>query len=138
MKKLLTTLTLTFGLLFGSIVAISPASADDHLIACSEVVNLAEFTGECQQAEDDMIPCSEVVNRAEFTGVCESSESGTPEPTPPTTCAADQTVGEYRSQLVAAQAHVVALTAKADRLQAVADRRAKTIQRLRAKIRKLR
>jgi hypothetical protein len=129
MKKLLTTLALTLGLLFGgSVMVAAPASAGD-LIPCSEVPGpLSEFTGECDPGDDGAIPCSEVPGPlSEFTGVCDPSDGfGGSE-----RCVADQTVTDYRAQLVAQ-------TARADRLQTIADRRAATIKRLRAKIRALR
>jgi hypothetical protein len=121
MKKLLTTLALALGLLFGG-VALMPAAA-----------NAADCQiGTTCVPEPEPEPCP--------IGGC------TPQPPCPVIggcdavgyrllmadlASAEQTANEYRQQ-------VVALTAKADRLQRIADRRAETIQRLRAKLRDLR
>jgi hypothetical protein len=61
-----------------------------------------------------------------------------PAPTPAPSCLPDETAAEYRA-LIATQAEWIEReAARSDRLQRVAERRAATIARLRAKIRALR
>lgn len=123
MKKLLTTLALTLGLLFGGVAFLAPAAS----------------AAECQP----FTPCDPFTQPDPPT-LCPPFTSCTPTSTPfaggtserelylsQQLVDAEQTANEYRAQ-------VVALTAKVERIQRVADRRAATIQRLRAVIRALR
>jgi hypothetical protein len=118
MKKLLTTLALTIGLLFGGI-ALVPAAA--NAADCQIGATCVPEPEPCPIGGCTTPPCP-VIGGCDVIGYRALMVD---------LATAEQTANEYRQQ-------VVALTAKADRLQRIADRRAETIQRLRAKIRALR
>lgn len=125
MKKLLTTLALTLGLLFGGFALIAPAaSAADCQIGvdCTPEPEPCPIGG-CQPPVCPVIGGCDVVGYRVLMADLASAE---------------QTANEYRAQVVALEARVAAVTAKANRLQRIADKRAETIQRLRAKLRDLR
>lgn len=134
MKKLLTTLALALGLLFGGLALAPTSYADDSQNpGCSDTdPQLPPCTPDpgCSDTDSQLPPCSTPPCAEDSQTSCPDTQRA-PVVASSSTCAADQTVNDYRAQ-------VAALTAKADRLQRVVNRRAATIQRLRAKIRALR
>lgn len=119
MKKLLTTLALTLGLLFGG-MALLPATA--NAADCQIGTTCVPEPEPCPIGGCTPQPPCPVIGGCDAVGYRLLMAD---------LASAEQTANEYRVQ-------VAALTAKADRLQRIADRRAETIQRLRAKIRALR
>jgi hypothetical protein len=112
MNKLIAAVVATIALLFGGAVTLAPAASADPAISCEDGVTEVD----CQAPE-----CDGAVTYVDCGG----------EPPTSTPCATDQIATDYRTQLAAANA-------KVDRLERVAERRAALIERLRAKIRKLR
>lgn len=123
MKKLITTLALTFALLFGAAATIAPAaSADTTAEACG--VNDPACPTRLPDCTDPALSTDPICGRVEQL----TTELAK----------ADQTANDYRQQVIALTAANEALQARADRLQRKSDRQAATIQRLRAVIRALR
>jgi hypothetical protein len=118
MKKLLTTLALALGLLFGG-MALVPATA--NAADCQIGTTCIPEPEPCPIGGCTTPPCP-VIGGCDAVGYRLLMAD---------LASAEQTANEYRQQ-------VVALTAKVDRLQRIADRRAETIAELRAKIRALR
>jgi hypothetical protein len=116
MNKLITSLLLTLALLFGGTATLAPAAQAVEKSGCKPG-EACEVAGACE-------PDSEA---------CEA-----PAPMPASTCHTDETVNDYRVMISYLKARLAVAEPKADRLQRVADRRAATIARLRAKIRALR
>jgi hypothetical protein len=123
MKKLFATLALILPLLFGSL-AFAPITAAGAADACSpDNPGTIDF------------PCGPPVCTPDNPGTIDFPCAPVPdnpviEPCPTATSARDAAAD--------VSAELAAVTARADRLQSVADRRATTIKRLKAKIRKLR
>jgi hypothetical protein len=144
MKKLLTTLALALGLAFGSMTLSAPAQADDSFAGCGGFTEPACPTpaptcgGFSQPACPPVPGCGAFAPPAWFLpgGQCGQPNQAGVQTADVTDLhvrltTAEQTANEYRAQ-------VVALTVKVERVQRVADQRAATIKRLRAKIRSLR
>lgn len=112
MNKLIAAVVATIALLFGGFATMAPAASADPAISCEDGVTEVD----CAAPE-----CEGAVTYVDCGGEAPTS----------TPCMADQIAADYRTQLAAANA-------KVDRLERVADRRAALIERLRAKIRKLR
>lgn len=123
MKKLLTALALTLGLLLGGLSLAPAATAAD---GCSFGVCTPD---PCMFGQGDCPPPAEPCMFGQGDCVTDLLNR---------LSVAEQTANEYRVQVASLQVQVAQQTARADRLQRVADRRAATIQRLRAKIRALR
>ena len=129
MKKLLTTIALALGLLFGGTVALAaPAVAEDCQIG-SPCTPPSPEPQPCPVGGCVPEPCPQI-------GACVGGGSAVYNTAD--VVELEQTANDYRAQIVALTAQVERQTARADRLQRVADRRAETISRLRAKIRALR
>lgn len=170
MKNLLTTLALTFGLLFGGLVAPAHAATvvnvgsfvvpDPSLSGCDmgNGIRLVGFEGVDWQVDGDPIEVTPQGSTLWLPNGFDGTVTAVAQPgyelheiatqrsgetlswhhvvlplgracSGLVTC--DQTANDHRAQLAAANARV-------ERLQRIADRRADTIQRLRAKIRALR
>ena len=127
MNKIIATIIATIALLFGGAVAVAvPASAVDCDSLPAGCIPPAE---PCDDTRAGMCLPEEPVCEDTRAGMCMSE---------PVTCAVDQTASDYRAQAVRLAADLAAEKARASRLERVADKRATTIQRLRAKIRALR
>jgi hypothetical protein len=117
MKKLITTLALVAGLLFGGL-AIAPAAQADGINTCGGITGIP-----C-----DPEPCGGI--------------TGTPCPEPSTSCGLNAgpcpTGGLTTCATEPAASPSPGLAKKVDRLQRVADKRAAKIKELRAKLRALR
>jgi hypothetical protein len=117
MKKLVTTLALIAGLLFGS-VAVAPVAQADGINTCGGLTGIP-----CEPA-----PCGGI--------------TGTPCPEPSTNCGLNPgpcpTSGLGASGQTCDTAAQPSLVKKVERLQRLADKRAAKIKELRAKIRALR
>jgi hypothetical protein len=129
MKKLLTTLALTLGLLFGGMALMAPA-ANAEGGACG-------LNTPCDPPACGLNPCpvedppacglNPCPTAAELGGWDKYAAELAGR-----VATLEQTANEYRQRIVALEAEVASVKAKADRLQRVADRRAATIKRLRA------
>lgn len=131
MKKLIVTLALILSTLAGGAVALAPSASADVCtgLNCPPPSEPACGLNPCPPPACGLNPCPTVelggwdTYAAELAGRVATLE---------------QTANDYRAQVAALTAQVSAATARADRLQLLADQRAATIQRLRAKIRALR
>lgn len=122
MKKIVTALLLTFGLLLGGTVAPATA-ADESRIPCPVAI-----PGDCVPSPPTEDPCAEAFNElwAEKESLRVRYEY------------ADQVRTEQHAVIVGLRAQLEASQASTAHQRTLAERRAATIQRLRAKIRALR
>lgn len=124
MSKILSTLVLTLGLLFGGMGVVAPAAVADDCVGVDCSPQPEPCLGvDCPAPPEPCVgvecgPCTDGFNAR--------------------LVAAEQTVHDYRQQIAALTARVEAQQHQLDRQARRLERKAATIQRLRAKIRRLR
>ena len=124
MKQLLTTLALIAGLLLGG-ATLAPAATAADGVGCGGV------------AGPPCVPATPAQPCGGVTGpVCPADPGCGVSAGPCAAATVEATANDYR--IVQLEGQVSQLTAKVARVQRLADRRAATIQRLRAKVRSLR
>lgn len=132
MSKILSTIVLTVGLLFGGIAVMAPPAA--MAVDCNDPVGCA--TPPCGNSPLDP-PCpAPPCNPNAPDGEC--SVWSQVDALSAKLVTAEQTANDYRQQVVALTAKVAQQQRQLDRQARRLERKAATIKRLRAKIRRLR